>query len=91
VQDWNLLAFVIQEDWTLVTKNSYDFRGPENARGEGGLYRAVGLHAGLICLNGENMDRQMQEIFLQPYWTPSARRTALSIKAWKQPCLYPAK
>lgn len=61
VQDWNLMIFVIDGDWTLVTKNSYDFRGPVQALGQSGLYQAVELHAGLVCLNGDNMDRQMQE------------------------------
>lgn len=28
IQDWNLIHRAVDEDWTLVTKNSYDFRGP---------------------------------------------------------------
>jgi predicted nuclease of predicted toxin-antitoxin system len=61
IQDWNLAAFAIDGDWTLVTKNSCDFRGPADAPGEGGHYQNVPLHAGLVCLNGEDMDREMQE------------------------------
>jgi len=56
---WTLVAFAIEGDWTLVTKNSYDFRGPEEAPGAGGQYRDVELHAGLICLNAEEMDRAL--------------------------------
>jgi len=60
LQDWNLVTFAIEGDWTLVTKNSSDFRGPADAPGTGGHYFGVNLHPGLICLNGDNMDRQMQ-------------------------------
>jgi hypothetical protein len=59
LQDWNLVAFVIDGDWTLVTKNSYDFRGPEEAPGTGGFYIGVELHNGLVCLNGD-LDRRTQ-------------------------------
>jgi predicted nuclease of predicted toxin-antitoxin system len=45
VQDWNLMSFVLAGDWTLVTKNSFDFRGPAGAPGTGGHYRQVALHA----------------------------------------------
>jgi predicted nuclease of predicted toxin-antitoxin system len=60
IQDWNLMAFVLAGDWTLVTKNSIDFRGPAEAPGAGGQYRHVALHAGLVCLNAEDMDRSLQ-------------------------------
>ena len=60
IQDWNLLDFVVAGDWTLVTKNSYDFRGPADAPGTGGLYQHVDLHAGLVCLNADDMDRALQ-------------------------------
>jgi hypothetical protein len=32
-QDWNLLPVILAGDWTFVTKNSYDFRGPVDAPG----------------------------------------------------------
>ncbi len=32
IQDWTLIRRAVDEDWTLVTKNSYDFRGPAGAR-----------------------------------------------------------
>lgn len=59
--DWKLLPIVLAEDLTLVTKNSIDFRGPADAQGSKGLYAALDLHAGLICLNGPpGMDLDMQ-------------------------------
>jgi hypothetical protein len=60
LQDWNLVTFAVAGDWTLVTRNAYDFRGPEAAPGTGGQYVGVDIHPGLICLNGDGMDRQMQ-------------------------------
>ena len=65
IKDWNLLEVVLDGDWTLVTKNAYDFRGPRAAPGTGGQYQHTQLHAGLICLNGpEGMDLDMQcELF----------------------------
>ena len=60
IQDWNLVAFVVDGDWTLVTKNSYDFRGPSDAPGAGGYYTNVSIHSGLVCLNADDMNREMQ-------------------------------
>src|SRR6266496_3982998 len=52
---------VVDGDWTLVTRNSYDFRGPADAAGSKGEYKKVELHAGLVCLNGPpGMDLPMQ-------------------------------
>ena len=64
-QDWNLLPVILAGDWTFVTKNAYDFRGPVEAPGSKGEYRKTELHAGLICLNGPpGMDRALQlELF----------------------------
>jgi len=58
VQDWNLIAFIGAGDWTLVTKNAYDFRG--KADGASGHHSRLAIHAGLVCLNGDDMDRAMQ-------------------------------
>jgi hypothetical protein len=61
IKDWDLLGVVVEGDWTLVTRNAYDFRGPQAARGTAGQYQRADLHAGLICLNGpEGMDLDMQ-------------------------------
>jgi hypothetical protein len=61
-KDWELMPVILDGDWTFVTKNSWDFRGPAGASGE---YAAIDLHAGLICLNGPvGMDLAMQmELF----------------------------
>jgi hypothetical protein len=64
-KDWELTPMIIAGDWTFVTKNSWDFRGPTDAPGTSGEYAALDLHAGLICLNGPvGMDLDMQmELF----------------------------
>lgn len=62
IQDWNLIRRAVDEDWTLVTKNSYDFRGPAGAPGKPGLHAAQQIHAGLVCLNGPpGMNLALQE------------------------------
>ena len=61
IKDWDLIKIVLDGDWTLVTKNSYDLRGPADAAESKGEYQKVELHAGLVCLNGPpGMDLQMQ-------------------------------
>jgi hypothetical protein len=64
-KDWELKPFIIDGDWTFVTKNSVDFRGASSQPGAGGQYADVMLHAGLVCLNGPvGMDLDMQiELF----------------------------
>jgi predicted nuclease of predicted toxin-antitoxin system len=64
-KDWNLKRFVLDGDWTFVTKNAVDFRGSSSRRGSKGQYSDVALHAGLICLSGpEGMDLDLQlELF----------------------------
>lgn len=51
--------------WVLVTRNSYDFRGPRETPGLKGQLSIVSLHAGLICLNAPaGMDLALQrELF----------------------------
>lgn len=51
-KDWELKEFILDEDWTFVTRNSIDFRGPANQPGAHGQYANIPLHAGLICING---------------------------------------
>ena len=67
LKDWELKPLILQDDWTFVTKNSVDFRGPAGKPGSKGQYADVALHAGLICLNGPpGMDLDMQlELFEQ--------------------------
>jgi predicted nuclease of predicted toxin-antitoxin system len=50
-KDWQLRKVIIDSDWTFVTRNSIDFRGPSDAPGSKGQYADVAVHAGLICLN----------------------------------------
>jgi hypothetical protein len=60
-KDWQLRAVILHGDWTLVTRNSFDFRGPASAPGTRGQYANVALHAGLVCLNGPvGMDLHLQ-------------------------------
>lgn len=49
--DQQLMARVIESDYTLVTINSRDFRGPVGGP-VAGLHASETLHAGLVCLNG---------------------------------------
>ena len=52
---------ILHGDWTFVTRNSIDFRGPRDAPGSKGQYADVALQAGLICLNGPvGMDLDLQ-------------------------------
>lgn len=64
-KDWQLKPLILDGDWTFVTKNSVDFRGPAARPGDRGQYADVTIHAGLICLNGPaGMDLDMQiELF----------------------------
>jgi hypothetical protein len=51
-KDWELKPFILEGDWTLVTRNSVDFRGSADNLGASGQFADVPLHAGLICING---------------------------------------
>ena len=64
-KDWELKGFILAGDWTFVTRNSVDFRGPADHPGTKGQYADVALHAGLICINGPaGMDAALQsELF----------------------------
>jgi hypothetical protein len=67
LKDWELKPIILDGDWTFVTKNSVDFRGPAERPGAKGQYAGVAFHAGLACLNGPpGMDLDMQnELFEQ--------------------------
>ena len=61
LKDWELISRILDGDWTFVTRNASDFRGPTNAPGSKGQYADVALHAGLICLDAEGeMDLALQ-------------------------------
>jgi Domain of unknown function (DUF5615) len=51
-KDWELKQFILEQDWTFVTRNSADFRGPAEQPGSKGQYADVPIHAGLVCING---------------------------------------
>lgn len=64
-KDWELKSTILDGDWTFVTRNSVDFRGPASNPGSRGQYADVMIHAGLVCLNGpEGMKVDVQlELF----------------------------
>ena len=65
-KDWSLTPVILDGDWTFVTQNAVDFRGPPASPGSKGQYADVTIHAGLICLNGPStgMDLDMMmELF----------------------------
>lgn len=64
-KDWELKSFIVEGDWTFVTRNSVDFRGPADNPGTSGQFADVLLHAGLICINGpDGMTAEIQcELF----------------------------
>lgn len=60
--DAQVLEYVLQHDFTLVTHNSIDFRGKGIDR-PGGLHARTEVHCGLICLNSVHVmdfDRQQR-------------------------------
>lgn len=48
-KDWRLIELVTAGDYTLITVNARDFRGPQPGT-QGGLHGAQSIHAGLVCL-----------------------------------------
>jgi hypothetical protein len=62
-KDWELKRILLEGDWTFVTNNSIDFRGPADKPGSAGEYADVRLHAGLVCVDapfGLNFHLQRQ-------------------------------
>lgn len=51
LKDPELMARVLEADWTLVTRNSNDFRPADGSLSIAPCYFGVELHAGLVCLN----------------------------------------
>jgi hypothetical protein len=49
-KDWDIAAYVIENDCVLVTHNSKDFR---DTNGSPGYLTKEQLHPGLICLNSD--------------------------------------
>jgi hypothetical protein len=63
-KDWELKRFILEQDWTFVTRNSGDFRGPAHQPGSKGQYADVSLHAGLVCINGPDSMSAENEVEL---------------------------
>jgi hypothetical protein len=64
LKDWELMEYVIEENFILVTRNAQDFRGAGETN-PGGLHSVVEVHSGLICLDSAlelDLDLQ-QELF----------------------------
>jgi hypothetical protein len=59
-KDWELMPFILDGDWTFVTNNSYDFRGPPSRKGTKGYHSKADLHAGLVCLNWPNKIKRLE-------------------------------
>lgn len=49
--DHRLMQVVLEGDWTLVTRNSDDFRPRRGSASQAPCYLGQPLHAGLVCLN----------------------------------------
>ena len=49
VKDWQLMRYLLDNNYILVTNNAKDFRGI-GAGNPGGLYAQQEIHPGLICI-----------------------------------------
>lgn len=60
-KDHELVRFAVANDFTIVTHNAVDFRGPVGGC-PGGLHSKELIHAGLVCLESHfTMTRDRQE------------------------------
>ena len=62
-KDHQLMHAIVDDDWTLVTRNSDDFRPRSGSTSQTPCYLGQSLHAGLVCLNlptGSGRDGQIQ-------------------------------
>lgn len=62
--DQALMKVILDGDWTFITGNAFDFRGPENNAGASGGYSGAQIHAGLICLNRPFFDSRRIQLDL---------------------------
>ena len=85
-KDWELKQFILEQDWTFVTRNSTDFRGPSNQPGSKGQYADVPIHAGLVCINGpDSMSAKTRRSSSASSWT-NLVRMRWSIRRLRSPC-----
>ena len=65
-KDHRLMKAIIKDDWTLVTRNSDDFRPKPGNSSQAPCYLGQPLHAGLICLNlPAGSGREKQKAYFQ--------------------------
>ena len=50
-QDFNLMRTILNDDWTLVTRNTRDFVPEPGSLSTKPLYAGVEIHAGVVALN----------------------------------------
>ena len=58
--DHEITQFAQDEDFTLVTHNARDFRGAGEHQ-PGGLFSRLEVHAGLVCITGEDLNLELQQ------------------------------
>jgi len=64
LSDQALMKVVLDGDWTLITGNAYDFRGPADSPGTSGGYSGASIHPGLVCLNRPHRDSRALQLDL---------------------------
>ena len=65
-KDHQLMKAIIDGDWTLVTRNSDDFRPRSGSASQAPCYVGQPLHTGLVCLNlPAGSGRANQEAYLK--------------------------
>ena len=85
-KDWELTLLILEGDWTFVTRNSVDFRGPAEKPGSKGQYAGVIIHAGLVCLDGPpGMDLDMRSSCSSRRWKSCRTTRTSSTRFWKSP------
>ena len=64
--DHRLMRAILDDDWTLVTRNADDFRPRADSASKAPCYADVPLHAGLVCLNlPEGTGRAEQQAYFR--------------------------
>ena len=92
-KDYELIRHAVAEDFTLVTHNAVDFRGPDGA---GGLHAREPIHAGLVCLvsafpmtiarQQELFELALQELAMMPDHRLRSVGSACQISSGLHPC-----
>jgi predicted nuclease of predicted toxin-antitoxin system len=60
--DHRLMQIILNDDWTLVTRNSDDFRPRKGSASKAPCYLGQPLHAGLVCLNLPAMSARADQV-----------------------------